>query len=63
MPSDVMVFLQGERITPFISPWSTMTMTESKPLDSGKSVIRSMEICEKGHVVEEGIGVNGGVEG
>jgi hypothetical protein len=58
-----MVFLQGERITPFVSPWSTMTMTESKPLDSGKLVIRSMEICEKGHVVDEGIGVKGGVEG
>jgi hypothetical protein len=62
MPSDVMVFLQGERITPFINPWSTTTMTESKPPDSGKSVIRSTEICKKGHVADEGIGVNGGVE-
>jgi hypothetical protein len=61
--SDVMVFLQGERITPFISPWSTTTITESKPLDSGISVIRSTEICKKGHVVDEGIGVSGGVEG
>jgi hypothetical protein len=60
---DVIVFLQSERITPFISPWSTMTMTESKPPDSGKLVIRSTEICEKGHVTDEGIGVKGGAEG
>src|ERR1700709_163753 len=62
-PSEVMVFLQGERITPLVSPWSTVTMTESKPLQGGRSVMRSTEIWEKGRVADEGIGFSGGVEG
>jgi len=46
-----------------LPPWSTTTMTESKPPDLGKLVIRSTEICEKGRFMDEGIGVSGGVEG
>jgi hypothetical protein len=38
-------------------------MTDSKPPDLGKSVIRSTDIWEKGRVTDEGIGVNGGLEG
>ena len=37
----VIVFLVGHRITPFVSPWSTMTNRELNPLEIGKSVMRS----------------------
>ena len=43
-PSAVIVFVQGEKITPFNRPWSTTTITESKPEQGGRSVIRSTEI-------------------
>ena len=49
-PTASIFLLQGQRITPFISPWSTMTMTESKDLLGGRSVIRSTETCWKGQV-------------
>ena len=57
------VFEQGARITPFVRPWSTMTIKESKLSDGGRSVMRSTESGLKGRVVEEGIGVRGGVDG
>ena len=43
-----MIFLVGHRITPFISPWSTMTNELSKLLDRGRSVMGSQETCWKG---------------
>ena len=50
-------------MTPFVRPWLTMTIKESKPPDGGRSVMRSTESCLKGRVVEEGIGARGGVVG
>ena len=41
IPSVVMDFFNGQRITPSVSPWSTMTRRESKPEDKGRSVMRS----------------------
>ena len=62
MPLAVIVFLVGHRITPFISPWSTTTRKESKPMEGGRLVIRSQETCWKGQDAEERMGVSGGVE-
>lgn len=45
MPSAVIVFFIGQKITPLISPWLTMTKRESKPLEGRRSVIRLQEIC------------------
>ena len=44
------VLLQGQKITPFERPWSTMTKMESKLWECGRSVMRSIEICWKGWV-------------
>ena len=57
------IFEQGARITPFVRPWSSMTIKESNPLDRGRSVIRSPESCLKGRIVEEGIGTRVGEVG
>jgi hypothetical protein len=62
-PSDVIVFKQGIIITPLLRPWSTTTMIESKPLDGGKSVIRSTDRKVKGTVAVEWIGMRGSVTG
>ena len=56
-----MVLEQGVKITPFISPWSTMTTIESWPLEEGRSVMRLTESCLKGRVVEEEMGESGGM--
>ena len=40
IPSAVTVFFMGHRITPFVSPWSTMTKRESKLLQMGRLVIK-----------------------
>ena len=48
--SAVIVFLQGVKITPLVSPWSTMTKIESSLSTGGKSVMKSMEQFAKGHV-------------
>ena len=50
IPAASMFLLQGQRITPFVSPWSTMTMMESKDPLGGRSMIRSTETCWKGWV-------------
>ena len=63
IPSVVTVFLVGQRITPLLSPWSTTTNKESKPLEGGRSVMRSQEIWQKGRREDEGMGVRGGVVG
>ena len=39
-PSAVMDFLVGQRITPFVRPWLTMTKRESKPEETGRLVTR-----------------------
>ena len=36
------------RITPFVRPWSTMTINESCPFNGGKLVIRLTDSCLKG---------------
>jgi len=41
--SSVTVFEQGMKITPFVSPWSTMDKIESYPSIIGKSVIIFIE--------------------
>ena len=55
-----MVFEHGIMITPFIRLWLTMTMMESRPFTSSKSVTRSTESCLKGNKEVDGIGFNGG---
>ena len=63
IPSAVMDFLVGQRITPLVSPWSTTTRRESKDKERGRSMMRSQEICWKGWVQEDLIGVRGGMVG
>ena len=63
IPSAVMDFLVGQRITPLVSPWLTMTRRESKDEEMGRSVMRSQEICWKGQVQENLIGVREGMVG
>ena len=41
IPSAMMLFFVGHRITPLLRPWLTMTKRASKPLDRGSPVIRS----------------------
>ena len=48
VPSAVSVLLQESKITPFVRPWSTMTMIESYPCEGGRLVMRSMEHCANG---------------
>ena len=47
-PATLMVLLQGQKITPFISSWSTTIMIESKDPLGGRLVIRSTDTCWKG---------------
>ena len=42
--SKVTLFVVSISIIPFVRPWSTMNKIESKPLDLGKSVMRSIAI-------------------
>ena len=58
MPAASMILEQGVRITPFISPWSTITTTELWPLEGGRLVMRSTESCLKGRVVEKEMGIS-----
>ena len=62
-PATSMIFKQGIMITPFIGPWSTMTIKESNPLEGGRSVMGLTESCLNGRVVVEGIGIRGGQVG
>ena len=63
IPVASMVFEQEVRITPLVSLWSTMTMTELWPSEGERSMIRSTESCLKGRVCEEGMGMSGGTVG
>ena len=63
-PFDVISLVQGVNITPFVSPWSTMDKMESNPREMGRSVNKSIVICENGRVEVGGpIGWSGGCEG
>ena len=62
-----MVFVQGERITPFVVSWSAMTIRASKVLphqlvDGGRSVIKSIITISKGQApFFAGMGMSGGM--
>ena len=57
------VLLQGIKITPFVRPWSTTTIKESKLSHLGRSVMKSVVTNEKGRVASDLIGDRGGVIG
>ena len=61
IPAASTVLEQGARITPFVRPWSTTTITESDPKERGRSVMRSTESCLKGSELVEEIGRRGGM--
>ena len=64
VPLAVIVLLHGMRITPLVSPWSTMTRIESKPSTGCKSVMRSIEQLANGHVdFAPSVGTNSGFAG
>ena len=63
IPTASTVLEQGARITPFIRPWSTMTITESNSEERGRSVMRSTESCLKGRETVDEIGQRGGTVG
>ena len=63
IPAASTVLEQGARITPFIRPWSTMTITESNPEETGRLVMRLTESCLKGRETEDEIGQRGGMVG
>ena len=54
VPLAVIVLSHGMRITPLVSPWSTMTKIESKPSTGGKSVMRSIKQLANGRVDRTG---------
>lgn len=59
--SAVIVLLHWIRITPFICPWSTTDNIASKPLDLGRSVIKSIAIWAKDWWdLAPGIGIRAG---
>ena len=64
MSSEVIVLLQGSKITPFERPWSTTTKMESCPSAGGRSVIKSMEQLAKGRSDRApSVGMKAGFEG
>ena len=48
VPLVVIVLLRGQKITPFVRPWSIMTIIKLYLWDSGKLVMKSIKIWEKG---------------
>ena len=64
VPLVVIVLSYGMRITPLVSPWSTMTRIESKLSTGGKSVMRSIEQLANGHIdFAPLVGMNAGFAG
>ena len=62
VPLVVIVLLQEDKITPFVRPWSTMTIIASYPWDSGRLVMKSIKIWAKGLPVRDPlIGIRGGL--
>jgi hypothetical protein len=51
LPSHVIVFIQGHKITPFERPRSTMTRIESYPSTGGRSIIKSIVHLTNGLVL------------
>ena len=61
VPNVSMVFMHRERITPFVASWSAITMRESKPLDGGRPVMKSIVVVSNGYAFGfAGIGISGG---
>ena len=56
-----MVLLQGVRTAPFERPWLTTTISESKPVEGGKSMTRLTESCWKGWEQDEDKGERAGM--
>jgi hypothetical protein len=52
--------LHGSKITK--DPWSTTTIIESKPSDSGRSVMKSMVMRENGRLASDLVGCSARVE-
>ena len=46
--SAMIILLHDSKIIPFVDPWSTKTMIESNPSDTGRLVIKSMVMRENG---------------
>ena len=63
IPAASTVLEQGVRITLFVRPWLTTTMTESNPDDRERLVIRLTESCLKGRETVDKIGQRGGTIG
>ena len=61
--SAVIVLFHDSKITPFVDPWSTMTMIELNPSDIGRSVIKSMVMRENGQGFSAKTGWSGGFIG
>ena len=59
--SAMIVLLHDSKITLFIDPWSTMTMIESNPSDTGRSVIKSMVMRENSQGFSAETGWSGGI--
>ena len=61
--SAVIVLLHDSKITPFVDPWSTITMIESNPSETGRSVIKSIVRRENGRGFSAETGWSGGFVG
>ena len=63
IPAASTVLEQGARITPFVRPRLTTTITESNPEERWRLVMRSTESCLKGRETVDEIGQRGGTVG
>ena len=63
IPAASTVLEQGARISPFVRPWLTMTITESNLEETGRLVMRSTESCLNGRETMDVIGHRGGTVG
>ena len=59
----MIVLLVGHRITPLVSPWSTMTRRESEPPERERLVIKSHESCWNSCEAVDLMGVSEGTVG
>ena len=62
-PQTLIILLQGHRITPFESPWSTMIKIELNPLLIGRLVMKSIVTCWNGRWACDLIGISGAAVG
>ena len=64
VPIASIVFVQPQRITPFVESWSATTMRESWLPDGGRSVMKSIVAVSNGWALAfAGIGIRGGTVG